>query len=594
MKLLSVWTPSHEALALKWFLPSILDDYEVITHRMEGEPDGGTFLEPSWSKAVRFKSRKILDMIESHPGESFVYSDVDLRFYRPSLAAVEECLSQMDLACQMDDPEGNLCTGFVAMRAVPAVHQLWSCVHEAVERQGRDQNEFNRLVRLLPDLRWGYLPLEIFGLGTFQGLQWKPDKAFYIPANPILFHANWSVGVHQKLELLQKADRIIQDGPQAIQSNNRLLTSQLKSQRDRALNIWKRNRVSIHPIYQSIPSPKTVRLDVSTLCQLKCPGCPTAGGHIAQSLGSSYLKFENFRLFSDQHPDISQIELSNWGEVFLNPDLPKILRYAHEKGVMVSIQNGANLNKVTPEALDAIVRYRLRHLSCSIDGASQETYATYRINGDFNRVIGHIRSIQKLKSQLRSPFPELRWQFIAFGHNQHEIERARAMALELDMTFFLKLSWGGLYGSEFSPITDAESLRSLTTSGVANREEYEKKFDHSYLDSACHQMWLSPQINHDGRMLGCTINHQGDYGNVFSEGLEKVLSGEKMNYARSMLLGIQPPRPDIPCSQCSVYLSRKTRKDWVNPAELPIDLTPSRTANRFSNLGARVLEKLFH
>ena len=49
------------------------------------------------------------------------------------------------------------------------------------------------------------------------------------------------------------------------------------------------------------------------------------------------------------------IEIGNSGEVFLNPDLPAILRYAHEKGVTIRIAEGANLNDAADEALEALV-----------------------------------------------------------------------------------------------------------------------------------------------------------------------------------------------------------------------------------------------
>src|SRR5271165_4252056 len=126
-----------------------------------------------------------------------------------------------------------------------------------------------------------------------------------------------------------------------------------------------------------------VRLDASTACQLRCPSCPTAAGTIGRQLGSTLLSARDFSEFLNKNPLIKHIELSNWGEIFLNPDITEILRIAFERGVALSCYNGANLNSVAPGVCEALVRYRLRGLRCSIDGATQETYVKYRVRGDF-------------------------------------------------------------------------------------------------------------------------------------------------------------------------------------------------------------------
>ncbi|MFN3315474.1 MAG: SPASM domain-containing protein, partial [Raineya sp.] len=82
--------------------------------------------------------------------------------------------------------------------------------------------------------------------------------------------------------------------------------------------------------------------------------------------------------------------------------------------------------------------------------------------------------------------------------------------------------------------------------------EFEKKEKKLY-SPACFQLWTAPQINWDGKLLGCCVNHFGDFGNVFDEGLDNLLQSEKYVYAKKMLLGEAPDRKDIPCSQCNRY-----------------------------------------
>ena len=307
-----------------------------------------------------------------------------------------------------------------------------------------------------------------------------------------------------------------------------------------------------------IKEPRQIRVETSSFCQLRCPSCPTTSGHIHPAIGSGFLKFENFRKLLDTAPALERVELSNYGEVFLNPHLLQILEYAHQKGVAITIENGANLNNVREEVLEGLVKYRVRAMKCSIDGASPESYRKYRVRGDFDTVIRNIERINSHKRRYQSDLPHLRWQFIVFGHNEHEIPLARDMAQKLGMEFYTKLNWD----AKFSPIRDPEFVRAQTGWRSVTREEYEKEHGEKYGSSICHQLWDDPQINWDGKVIGCCRNFWGDFGgNAFVDGLMNSINNKTIRYAREMLSGRKPPRADIPCSTCEMYIAmRKSGK----------------------------------
>ncbi len=307
-------------------------------------------------------------------------------------------------------------------------------------------------------------------------------------------------------------------------------------------------------------SPRRIRLEVSSFCQLRCPSCPTTAGAINPAVGSGYLRFDDFQKLVDLNPALECIEISNYGEIFLNPQLPEILEYAHRKTIAITVENGANLNHVRHEVLEALVKYRVKILLCSIDGASPETYKTYRVRGDFNAVIGNIEKINACKRRLGSELPHLVWQFVVFGHNEYELPAARMMAARLGMEFRVKLTWD----EEFSPIRDADFVRAQTGQQAVTRAEHERIHRDKYASGICRQLWDDPQINWDGRVLGCCRNFWGDFGgNAFRDGLIDSINNEKMIYARAMLSGRQPARNDIPCSTCDMYHARRDRSDFI-------------------------------
>jgi len=306
--------------------------------------------------------------------------------------------------------------------------------------------------------------------------------------------------------------------------------------------------------------PDRIRLEASSYCQLRCPSCPTAIGTIDAAVGRGFLSASDFEKLLEKNPFVREIELSNYGEILLNPQLPAILEAAHSRGVVMRADNGVNLNSASELVLDAIVRYGLRSMTCSVDGASNETYKQYRVRGSFDRVIANIRRLNELKAQYRSPYPIMTWQFIVFGHNEHELPVARGMAEDLGMGFRAKLSWD----PDFSPIRDGRLV--LQETGAASRADFLARSGTDYMSGICHQLWNAPQINWDGRVLGCCRNFWGEFGgNAFEDGVDAVTNSERMTYARAMLEGKQPAREDIPCTTCEIYHTRQRTGDWVRP-----------------------------
>jgi hypothetical protein len=85
------------------------------------------------------------------------------------------------------------------------------------------------------------------------------------------------------------------------------------------------------------------------------------------------------------------------------------------------------------------------------------------------------------------------------------------------------------------------------------------------MDHLCYQLWEEPQINWDGKILGCARNFWGDFGgNAFADGLGASLNTEQLSSAKQMLRGQRAALPNIPCSRCDVYLTRQAQGKRVH------------------------------
>lgn len=308
--------------------------------------------------------------------------------------------------------------------------------------------------------------------------------------------------------------------------------------------------------------PRKIWLEASSICQLRCVQCWHSNSSSLKwsAVGIGYLKFSDFKNLVDDNPWVKEIELSNWGEIFLNPELLDIIKYAYWHDVGLTADNGVNLNDVEEEVLEGLVKYKFLSIRCSIDGASNDTYKIYRINGNYDKVIKNINIINKYKEKYQSIYPLLTWQFVLFGHNEHELAEAKNKAKELGMAFKAKVN----YAPQYSPVNDSELYR--REFGHLPEHEYKQKTGEIYLGETCRQLWHSPAINWDGKILGCCINQKmGFGGNAFKDGLLKCINSRNMKYAREMLMGRKRPKNCIPCSHCEFYFKLRESGNWLQP-----------------------------
>ncbi len=281
-----------------------------------------------------------------------------------------------------------------------------------------------------------------------------------------------------------------------------------------------------------------------------------------QVIGSGYVKFEEFKKFLRKNPYIEAIETSLSGEIFLNPDFIKIIKYAHEKNVRLTALNGVNFNTVSDEILEALAEYKFTAITFSIDGASNETYSIYRRNGNFDKVINNINKLNEFKRKYNSKFPILVWQFIIFEHNKHEVEKAYELAKKLNFSnIYYKLPWKDTKytNEEMNRLRAANSKRIPLYDGEILTVLQENN------NPLCFQPWIQPQINWDGRLLGCCCSTNHDLGvNVFKSGIKSALGSNRMKKMRRILEGNFPAESGFACNYCGFYEKMKQNNHFIN------------------------------
>ena len=284
--------------------------------------------------------------------------------------------------------------------------------------------------------------------------------------------------------------------------------------------------------------PYRARLDICTLCQLRCVSCYMRNDP-RETTGAGYVPVQVFEKFLTDNPFIEELEISNSGEPFLHPQMHEIIRAAHEHGVKLSCWNGTNFNDVSEEVLRDIVECGFGDITIGIDGTTQESYAKYRRNGDLSKVFENIEKLNAVKKSCHTEYPRLFWQFIVMSHNYREMEAAERMAEEMGMYIRFRQTWSR---------PEREKTEALMAAEGKTVPSGEKNNYFSY----CRDLFEQPQVNWDGRLLGCCQIYRSDWGmNVFSDGLIKCVNSPVYKETlRRLGMGETVSDPAVPCSTC--------------------------------------------
>jgi MoaA/NifB/PqqE/SkfB family radical SAM enzyme len=312
--------------------------------------------------------------------------------------------------------------------------------------------------------------------------------------------------------------------------------------------------------------PSGVRLDSCTFCQLSCPQCSVGKGEYG-NFGKGYLTFENFVKFIEMNPFVHRIEIANHGEIFLNPDLPKIIEFAYTKNVLLTALNGVNFNTVSDDLIESMVTKQFLALSVNMDGVNQKAYEEYRHGGNFSTVISNLKKLWICKKTHASDLPVVNLLYLIFKHNssQEEIRAAKKIARELGATLYFCKDRVFYYIPEDTDMIYEETGLTYPKTTF----EYEDNFMR-VPNPPCLDLWRFPSINFDGKFCGCFFNGTGFPGlNVFELGLKKCLESEIVQNTKKMLMGDEICT-ESPCSLCWHYRQFVWHDAFITQEEVKI------------------------
>lgn len=267
-------------------------------------------------------------------------------------------------------------------------------------------------------------------------------------------------------------------------------------------------------------------LEPTNICNLRCPLCPSGNGTLKRARG--YMSLKAFQEIVDQiYKDIGMLILWNQGEPFLNKHFYEMIEYAAAKDMFTMTSTNASL----PLDCARIVQSGLDKLIISMDGLSESTYNSYRVNGNFELVQENLRELLHQKKLQKSSTPQVVWQFIIMKHNEHEIPKVKHLAKELGVDK-LEFKTAQIYNPEDSKFLPSSEEHSRYKSANSTPELK------TALLNRCRRLWTQPVINWDGEMSICCYDKDLSIpiGKIKEHSFSQLWLGSSMNRMRSAIL----------------------------------------------------------
>ena len=194
--------------------------------------------------------------------------------------------------------------------------------------------------------------------------------------------------------------------------------------------------------------PGIIVIDVTNLCNLRCPVCPVT---VAMNRTRGMMSLDTFKLIVD---DLARngakpaIYFNFSGEPTLNPDLPEMVAYAAGYGHETFIST--NATKVDRRLAERLIEAGLSRINLCLDGFSREAQESYRVRSNFEQVKANIEGFAEARRRLNKPHPELVLQTLLTAASEGQVDDMIAWAtrIGLDQVRFKTFSLGSYTDAE--------------------------------------------------------------------------------------------------------------------------------------------------
>ena len=310
-----------------------------------------------------------------------------------------------------------------------------------------------------------------------------------------------------------------------------------------------------------------ISIEPTSRCNLNCPFCLVGQQNNLKSTehdllprGMGDMEWSLFKKIVQDavHFGIEKIQLHFQGEPLLHKRFPDMVKVVKNYGLKTQVfTNGLPL---TEKKADEIISAGLDSLRFSVDGATQETYQLNRVGGEFSKVYRNMAMMVERAKKQKSNI-DLLWQFIALRNNEHEIEKARKLAKDINIPFFVK--------------TFAETMPELSPRNPKLKRKPHLK--------PCTDIYRAAFVYYTGEVVVCCYDLEGQHivGDLSKQSLTEIWDSGKYKTIRRRIDNADnypEEEPEI-CKNCLKW----SHKDYFPQSSSVVDPEEQLTST-FNNI----------
>lgn len=152
---------------------------------------------------------------------------------------------------------------------------------------------------------------------------------------------------------------------------------------------------SIHlPAGYAWPYITYIQVEPTKKCNMKCPMC--VNPYLTKKEKGN-MSYENFLKVMKHFPYLHSIKLQGLGEVMLNKDIIKMIKYCKGQGMEVTFNDNASL--LIDEKIEELLDNNIDCIRFSLDTLDKEKYKKIRGVNSFEKVKNNIENFVKIRSE---------------------------------------------------------------------------------------------------------------------------------------------------------------------------------------------------
>jgi hypothetical protein len=214
MKIYTFYTPSHKEIYDKYFVESfnnhLSNDFILDTELGIQKTKNGDFSDPELGSSMDDKLILLKRAITENDGNWFIYADCDIQFFDNIKNDINNYINlgmkeNIDMFCQEDC--NSICAGFLLIRSSKKMNDFIDLISKERHKFNNDQLAMNQYANYI---RYSFLPRNMYyTVGNYNGGRvWNAGDTVYLPNKILLHHANFTIGVKNKIIMMDQVKKI--------------------------------------------------------------------------------------------------------------------------------------------------------------------------------------------------------------------------------------------------------------------------------------------------------------------------------------------------------------------------------------------------